>query len=49
LADTDDPTDRSLRFRIDAMLNVDPAPEHVVYDSRLDVTMGDFSVNGATR
>jgi type VI secretion system protein ImpF len=49
MADTDDPTDRALRFRIDAMLDVDPAPEHVAYDSRLDATIGDFSVNGATR
>lgn len=49
IADTDDPTDRSLRFRIDGMLRVDPAPEPVIYDSRLDATNGDFSVQGVRR
>lgn len=49
VADTDDPTDRALRFRIDAMLKVDPAPEPVIYDSRLDATSGDFKVQGVAR
>jgi type VI secretion system protein ImpF len=49
VADTDDPTDRSLRFRIDAMLKVDPAPEPVIYNSELDATSGDFSVRGVRR
>ena len=49
VAETDDPTDRTLRFRIDAMLKVDPAPEPVSYDSQLDATIGDFSVQGARR
>ena len=49
LADTSDPTDRALRFRIDAMLKVDPAPEPVIYDSKLDATNGDFSVRGLRR
>ena len=49
LADTNDPTDRALRFRIDAMLKVDPAPEPVVYDSKLDATSGDFLVRGVRR
>ena len=31
------------------MLRVDPAPEPVVYDSRLDATNGDFSVEGLRR
>ncbi len=45
----DDPNDRTLRFRIDAMLKIDPAPEPVTYDSRLDATVGDFSVKGVRR
>ncbi len=49
VADTDNPADRTLRFRIDAMLKIDPAPEPVVYDSRLDATNGDFSVKGIRR
>ena len=49
LADTDDPNARTLRCRIDAMLKVDPAPEPVIYDSRLDATSGDFSVKGVSR
>ena len=49
LADTNDPRDRALRFRIDAMLKVDPAPEPVIYDSRLDATNGDFLVRGVRR
>lgn len=34
--DTKDKTDRTLRFRIDATLYADPAPEMVVFDSILD-------------
>jgi type VI secretion system protein ImpF len=49
LTDTNDPTDRALRFRIDAMLKVDPAPEPVAYDSRLDASIGSFSVDGVRR
>ena len=49
VADTSDVTDRTLRFRIDAMLRVDPAPEPVAYDSTLEPTSGDFSVRGARR
>ncbi len=49
LAAVNEPIDRSLRFRIDAMLKVDPAPEPVVYDSRLDVSIGSFSVDGVRR
>lgn len=49
IADTDDPADRTLRFRIDGMLRVDPDPEPVTYDSRLDATHGDFFVQGVRR
>jgi len=36
LQDNKDKTDRTLRFRIDATLYADPAPEIVVFDSILD-------------
>ena len=49
LADTNDPTDRALRFRIDGMLKVNPAPEPVIYNSKLDATSGDFLVHGVRR
>ena len=49
IASADDFNDRTLRFRIDALLRIDPAPEPVSYDSRLDVTAGDFSVKGIRR
>lgn len=38
--------DRSLRFRIDAMLRVDPAPEPVTFDSVLQLTTRAFVVQG---
>ncbi len=31
------PTDRSLRFRIDAVLDVEPSPEAISFDSRLQI------------
>lgn len=34
--DNKDTTDRTLRFRIDAMLHADPAPEVIIFDSVLD-------------
>ncbi|MEM9587990.1 MAG: type VI secretion system baseplate subunit TssE [Planctomycetota bacterium] len=49
LSETNDEADRALRFRIDALLKVDPAPEPVAYDSRLDATSGDFEVQGVRR
>src|SRR5688572_29945911 len=38
--------DRTFRFRIDAMLQVEPAPEPVVFDSELRPGTGDFEVKG---
>jgi type VI secretion system protein ImpF len=38
--------DRSIRFRIDAMLRVDPAPEPVTFDSVLQLTSKAFVVKG---
>jgi type VI secretion system protein ImpF len=39
-------SDRSIRFRIDAMLRVDPAPEPVTFDSMLQLTTKAFQVRG---
>jgi type VI secretion system protein ImpF len=38
--------DRTLRFRIHAMLHAFPAPEPVVFDSALDASTGTFEVTG---
>jgi type VI secretion system protein ImpF len=42
----DEPLDRTLRFRIDALLIADPAPEPIVFDSILKPATGDFEVKG---
>src|SRR5262249_23124299 len=47
LRDNAEPLDRTLRFRIDALLQVDPAPEPVVFDSTLKPGTGSFEVKGA--
>jgi type VI secretion system protein ImpF len=39
-----DASDRTLHFRIDATLNVEPAPEPVIFDSRLDPASAVFTV-----
>jgi type VI secretion system protein ImpF len=41
--------DRTLRFRIDALLHAEPAPEPVTFDSQLEPTSNDFSVADAIR
>jgi type VI secretion system protein ImpF len=41
-----DPTDRTLRFRIDAVLRADPVPEPVVFDSTMEPSTGTFAVAG---
>jgi type VI secretion system protein ImpF len=38
--------DRSLRFRIDALLRIDPAPEPVTFDSVLQLSTRAFVVQG---
>src|SRR5262245_34795135 len=48
LLDNAEPLDRTLRFRIDALLRVDPAPEPVVFDSALEPTTGSFAVKGVS-
>jgi type VI secretion system protein ImpF len=42
--DNADPADRTLRFRIDAMLRAEPAPEPVVFDSSLEPSTGTVEV-----
>ena len=44
LLDNSDRGDRTLRFRIDALLHAEPAPEPVVFDSQLEPTSHDFTV-----
>lgn len=44
-----DPLDRTLRFRIDAVMYAFPAPEPVVFDTSLEPATGEFSVEGAAR
>lgn len=43
-----DPTDggKSVRFQIDGLLKMDPAPEHISFDTILDVPTGDYQVKG---
>jgi type VI secretion system protein ImpF len=44
LLENSDATDRTLRFRVDAMLHADPAPEPLVFDSVVDPVSGGFEV-----
>lgn len=37
---------RVLHFMIDGMLRVDPAPEHVYFDTVLEVSTGEYAVKG---
>ena len=47
MVDNEDPSDRTIRFRIDAMLFAHPAPEPVVFDSQLESTSQQFEVRQA--
>jgi len=38
---------RTLRLRIDGMLLIDPAPEHVSFDTVLELTSGNYEVRNA--
>ena len=42
----EDDAGRSIRFRIDARLKVDPVPEPVTFDTTLQLTSGEFEVKG---
>jgi len=44
-----DSLDRTLRFRIDAMLHAEPVVEPVVFDTTLKTSTGDFEVSGENR
>lgn len=44
-----DRTDRTLRFRIDALMYAEPAPEPVVFDSQLEPSTRTFELKGSTR
>lgn len=37
---------RTLRFRLEGLLIMDPAPEHVSFDTTLKLTTGDFRILG---
>jgi type VI secretion system protein ImpF len=41
--------DRVLRFRIDALLHAEPAPEPVVFDSAIQPATGNFEIRGTSR
>jgi type VI secretion system protein ImpF len=44
---TDDKTDvtkRQIHFVVEGLLRIDPQPEHVVFDTVLDATSGDYQV-----
>jgi type VI secretion system protein ImpF len=41
-----DPLDHAMRFRIDAMMYAEPAPEPVVFDSSLEPATGTVEVKG---
>jgi type VI secretion system protein ImpF len=47
LVDAAEPLNRTLRFRIDALLYAYPAPEVVVFDSAVEPVTGNFEVKGA--
>lgn len=38
---------RQLRFRVDGLLDMDPAPERVTFDTTLDLTSQSYDVGGA--
>lgn len=44
-----DPLDRTLRFRIDALLHAEPAPEPIVFDSALQPATGNVEIKGMGR
>jgi type VI secretion system protein ImpF len=41
-----EPTDRTLRFRIDAVVRIDPITEPVIYDSTVDPVVGNLEIRG---
>lgn len=49
IAKNADEADRTLRFRINALLHAEPAPEPVTFSSELDPTSANFAVETETR
>jgi type VI secretion system protein ImpF len=49
LLDGAEPLYRTLRFRIDALMYADPAPEELVFDSTLEPLTGSFKIERAGR
>lgn len=49
LMENSDGADRTLRFRIEALIHADPAPEPMVFDSVVDPTSNIVSVTSRTR
>jgi type VI secretion system protein ImpF len=48
LVETGFEVSRSLRFQIDGFLQMDPAPEHISFDTVLDIPSGEYLVKGET-
>lgn len=46
LLENDEPLDRTLRFRINALLQAEPAPEPIVFDSAVRPATGGVEVKG---
>ena len=40
------PGSRMLRFSIEALLKIDPAPEHITFDTMLELNSGEYEVKG---
>lgn len=49
MVDNSDPADRTLRFRIEALIHADPAPEPMVFDSVVDPTSNMVTVTSKAR
>lgn len=49
MTENSDPADRTLRFRIEALIHADPAPEPMVFDSVVDPTSNMVSVASKSR
>ncbi|MCC6126404.1 MAG: type VI secretion system baseplate subunit TssE [Pirellulales bacterium] len=44
-----DPTQRTLRFRIEGLLHAEPAPEPIAFDSALEPATGNVEIKGSSR
>ena len=46
LVPVSDKTSRVLRFQIEGVLRLEPVPEHVTFDTTLELTSGEYDVRG---